>query len=106
MTDREPADDTGRQAGNRGNIWPESGLKRKQAASGAWQRVEQEMSPGQQFRLDIIVEASHCWRWQIFEGERLVKQSAPIYACRGDANRAGVVEQWELIAESEDGSLG
>ena len=71
-----------------------------------WQRVEQEMSPGQQFRLDIIVEASHRWRWQIFEGERLVKQSAPIYACRGDANRAGIVEQWELIAESEDGSLG
>jgi len=68
-----------------------------------WQRVEQEMSPGQQFRLDIIVEASHRWRWQIFEGERLVKQSAPIYASRGDANRAGIVEQWELIAESEEG---
>jgi hypothetical protein len=69
-----------------------------------WQRVEQEMSPGQQFRLDIIVEASHCWRWQIFEGERLVKQSAPIYASRVDANRAGIVEQWELIADSDEGS--
>lgn len=55
----------------------------------------------QQFRLDIIVEPSHLWRWQIFEGERLVKQSAPIYATRGDANRAGIVEQWQLITEIE-----
>jgi hypothetical protein len=88
-----------------GKNWPESGRGRKQAASGVWQRVEQEMSPGQQFRLDIIVEASHCWRWQIFEGERLVRQSAPIYASRVDANRAGIVEQWELIADSDEGSL-
>jgi hypothetical protein len=63
------------------------------------------MSPSHQFRLDVIVEASHRWRWQIFEGGRLVKQSAPIYASRGDANRAGIVEQWELITESERGPL-
>jgi|SRR5215213_4826893 len=87
------------------NFWPESGRGGKEAATGCGSAWSKKMSPGQQFRLDIIVEASHCWRWQIFEGERLVKQSAPIYASRVDANRAGIVEQWELIAESDEGSF-
>ena len=54
-----------------------------------------------QFRLDIVAEPSHRWRWQIFEGEHLVMQSEAIYATRGDANRAGIVEQWQLITEIE-----
>jgi hypothetical protein len=54
-----------------------------------------------QFRLDIVAEPSHRWRWQIFEGEHLVMQSEAIYATRGDANRAGIVEQWQLTTEIE-----
>ena len=55
----------------------------------------------EQFRLDVIVESSQGWRWQIFEGDHLILQSPPIYATRADASRAGILEKWELMTENE-----
>jgi hypothetical protein len=49
------------------------------------------------FRLDVVAESEQCWRWQIFEGNHLISQSPAIYATRADANRAGILEQWELV---------
>jgi hypothetical protein len=60
------------------------------------------MGPNQeQFRLDVIAESSQGWRWQIFEGDHLILQSPAIYATRADASRAGILEKWELMTESE-----
>lgn len=55
------------------------------------------------FRLDVIAEPAHGWRWQIFEGGRLVLQSEAIYATRSDASQAGIVEQSQLVQQF-DGS--
>jgi hypothetical protein len=53
----------------------------------------------QRFRIELIAETSHLWRWQIFEGGRFVMQSAPVYATRGDANRAAIFEQSQLMSD-------
>jgi hypothetical protein len=50
-----------------------------------------------QYRLDVIAESEQSWRWQIFEGNHLILQSPAIYSTRADANRAGILEHWELI---------
>ena len=59
------------------------------------------MNPNhEQLRLDVIAESTDEWRWQIFEGEHLIRQSPPIYATRADANRAGFLEK-ELTSEAQ-----